>query len=564
MTSESNNNNNNNNKTNAYRIKKYKNKKRFNHNELKRRNHQKHIETRKAFRDEYLSKRNVIDAAMAEKYPCSRINSIFLRSNYNMDGLIGYFNTNITDTTYDFNLNYYVDIASNDFETELPRIASKLSHSGSDSICSILVKLRQLLHLQTAINSTSIIRSGIIPKLVHCVDPGAPQQIQCNSICCLRIISSFSNDSISLMVDLNIILRLISLLYSTSDEIKEQSVWILGNIASNSVYNRHLVIYNKSVRILVGLLNNRNSYQTSMVRIISWTLANLCKDISSKETYYEDKEELLRIVPFLSSLLLSPDFRIVLNAARVASYLIDEEESTIQYFLDNRVVEVLINILNTDMVKIRKLILQTLVKISMGSDDQVRNIIDFGLLPLIKSSLDNKGYVGKKNTIWIISNICCGKIENIKEVINIGIIPLLIDILKYDVVDRKIEVCWVIYNCVTVVETEYEIIDYLLDQDFIRPLSDCLEISDNTIVILVLEIFAKILNFEFIKDKIVNKKIFSKNFETSFIFEKIIELALHKNKAISNLSKTFIRLSQEGNCEMQRCYPQTSELKYVD
>ena len=65
------------------------------------------------------------------------------------------------------------------------------------------------------------------------------------------------------------------LLDSPNDDVREQAVWALGNIAGDSPQCRDLVLHNNALPPLLRLLGRVN--KPSMVRNATWTLSNFCR-----------------------------------------------------------------------------------------------------------------------------------------------------------------------------------------------------------------------------------------------------------------------------------------------
>lgn len=97
----------------------------------------------------------------------------------------------------------------------------------------------------------------------------------------------------------------------------------------------------------------------------------------------------------------------------------------------------------------------------------------------------------RKETCWTISNITAGSTEQIQEVINHGLIPPVIQLLSGADFDIKKESAWAISNA-TAGGTAQQV-DYLVEQQCIKPLVDLLCVSDAKVIVVALEALENIL-----------------------------------------------------------------------
>lgn len=70
----------------------------------------------------------------------------------------------------------------------------------------------------------------------------------------------------------------VKLLSSPHDDVIEQAVWAIGNIAGDMPFNRDLIIKAGGVTPLIHLATTSNNF--TIVKQSAWALSNLCRGIS--------------------------------------------------------------------------------------------------------------------------------------------------------------------------------------------------------------------------------------------------------------------------------------------
>ena len=91
----------------------------------------------------------------------------------------------------------------------------------------------------------------------------------------LTNIASGNGDQTRVVVEHGALPIFVQLLQSPNDNVREQAVWALGNIAGDSPTCRDLVLKSEALGPL--LQQFREDSKISMLRNATWTLSNLCR-----------------------------------------------------------------------------------------------------------------------------------------------------------------------------------------------------------------------------------------------------------------------------------------------
>lgn len=156
----------------------------------------------------------------------------------------------------------------------------------------------------------------------------------------------------------------IELLSSPYEDVQEQAVWALGNIAGDSSECRDYVLnsgvmepllmwvirivnnkFNKIIRIISNFSNNFSVLSTinrvPMIRNAVWTLSNLCRGKDPPA----DFSKVSRGLPLLARLLFHTDNDVLSDTCWAISYLSDGPNDKIQAVIDAGVCRRLVELL---------------------------------------------------------------------------------------------------------------------------------------------------------------------------------------------------------------------------
>ncbi|PWZ10163.1 Importin subunit alpha-1a [Zea mays] len=277
----------------------------------------------------------------------------------------------------------------------------------------------------------------------------------------------------------------VKLLGSGSDDVREQAVWALGNVAGDSPKCRDLVLANGALMPLLAQLNEH--VKLSMLRNATWTLSNFCRG-KPQPSFDQTKPAL----PALARLIHSNDEEVLTDACWALSYLSDGTNDKIQAVIEAGVCPRLVELLLHPSPSVLIPALRTVGNIVTGDDLQTQCIIDHQALPrLVNLLTQNHKKSIKKEACWTISNITAGNKDQIQAVISAGIIAPLLQLLQTAEFDIKKEAAWAISNATS--GGSHEQIKYLVSEGCIKPLCDLLVCPDPRIVTVCLEGLENIL-----------------------------------------------------------------------
>ncbi|KAJ0405074.1 hypothetical protein ATCC90586_008674 [Pythium insidiosum] len=280
------------------------------------------------------------------------------------------------------------------------------------------------------------------------------------------------------------------LLLSTNDDVCDQAVWALGNIAGDSTVCRDFVLNSGAMVPLLAVLR-RSVGKTSILRNATWALSNFCRG--------KPQPQFALVSPaleLLQHLIHSPDEEIVTDACWSLSYLSDGSNERIQAVIESGVVTRIADLLGHSMGLVQTPALRTVGNIVTGSHEQTQLMLDCGVLPRLVPLLQHQKKMIRKEACWTLSNITAGTQSQIQEVIDANIIPLLVHILTSSEFDVRKEAAWAISNATS--SGSVEQIKYLVSQGClvlrcIPPLINLLQAADVPVINVCLDALLNIL-----------------------------------------------------------------------
>ncbi|XP_074290853.1 importin subunit alpha-2-like [Silene latifolia] len=409
----------------------------------------------------------------------------------------------------------------------LPNLVAGVYSDNNQMQLEATMQFRKLLSIERSPPIEEVIQAGVVPRFVEFLQREDFPQLQFEAAWALTNIASGTSENTKVVIDHGAVPIFAKLLASPSDDVREQAVWALGNVAGDSPGCRDLVLSSGALIPLLAQLNEHS--KLSMLRNATWTLSNFCRGKPQPPF-----DQVRPALPALERLVHSNDDEVLTDACWALSYLSDGPNDKIQAVIEAGVCPRLVELLMHPSPSVLIPALRTVGNIVTGDDVQTQFIINSGSLPCLLNLLTHNHKKSiKKEACWTISNITAGNREQIQAVIEADLIGPLVNLLQTAEFDIKKEAAWTISNATSGGSPDQ--IKYLVSQGCIKPLCDLLVCPDPRVITVCLEGLENILKVGEAEKNIGNTgevNYYAQLIDEAEGLEKIENLQSHDNNEI--------------------------------
>ena len=340
---------------------------------------------------------------------------------------------------------------------------------------------------------------GVVPRLIQLLDERieAPadvtEKIIFETAWALTNIASGQHSHTLCVVEQGAAPIFISLMSHINNDIKEQSIWALGNIAGDCPSLRNFVLDLNIIPQLLNILESEMSSHIpniSLIRNSTWTLSNLCRGKPAPGFHH-----ISPCINTLYKLLSCNDHETVSDACWAISYISDDSENFVGPLISSGIIQLISNHLAIRNDTIQTPCLRALGNIVSNPNEVLTQaVIDSGALAKFQDLLRHYKSSIQKECCWVISNITAGNVHQVQSVIDSNLFPSIFTLLRTGDNKTRKEAVWAVCNATSHHSSNPEQVRYLVSQGCLKPLCDMLSGQDTKIIQVILDGIDNILS----------------------------------------------------------------------
>uniref|UniRef100_A0A7N8XDU8 Importin subunit alpha n=1 Tax=Mastacembelus armatus TaxID=205130 RepID=A0A7N8XDU8_9TELE len=400
-----------------------------------------------------------------------------------------------------------------DFKSQNTSLEAIVQNATSDNQgiqLSAVQAARKLLSSDRNPPIDDLIKSGILPILVHCLDRDDNPSLQFEAAWALTNIASGTSEQTQAVVHLfrnNI--RFICVVSSPGD----------------GPQCRDYVISLGVVKPLLSFISP--SIPITFLRNVTWVMVNLCRHKDPPPPM----ETIQEILPALCVLIHHTDVSILVDTVWALSYLTDAGNEQIQMVIDSGIVPHLVPLLSHQEVKTAAL--RAVGNIVTGTDEQTQVVLNCDALSHFPALLTHPKEKINKEAVWFLSNITAGNQQQVQAVIDAKLVPMIIHLLDKGDFGTQKEAAWAISNLT--ISGRKDQVAHLIEKQVIPPFCNLLTVKDAQVVQVVLDGLSNILKMADDEAETIANLI-----EECGGLEKVEQLQNHENEDIYKLAYEII------------------------
>jgi importin subunit alpha-6/7 len=347
------------------------------------------------------------------------------------------------------------------------------------------------------------------------------------------LINTFNNDQnvIKKFVDKGIILKLVQIVRADEDyNIIENAAWALGNIVGEGIEFRDLVL---ETGVWKDLLNLTTLKEYSLKKTAVWVVSNLCK---GKPSISIDIAK--EIVAFLPNGIHSADIEIMFDSLFTLAYLSEENSVIIDEIIKLNLVPFLLGNIRHYSTKIQSPVLKIITNIANGTRDQLKALIDMGLIIRLLIALESPNLQVKIEILRIFSDLTFNDDDFVLKIVQDSEIRRIIDML--DNPNNNLKKYSLFAICNALHKRNGFITKALLDLNILPKIIKFFKVEDSNLVLHALKGLRFV--FEIYSDIMSNEKWeeFLKDFNELGGIASLEDLQFHKNEQIFREAQALI------------------------
>ncbi|KAJ3438311.1 importin alpha [Anaeramoeba flamelloides] len=372
-----------------------------------------------------------------------------------------------------------------------------------------------------------------LPKLSKLLFSENIDDIKYSTQAIRKMISEDDDPPIDELFQAKVVTIFVNIIRQSEDQFL-QTIWTLANIAGDNMEFRDTVLEDEGIiKRIIKLMQEKEDI--NIIEYSIWFLTSLCKD-----SPHPPFELISECIPIFGKYLNSNDQDVIQLCCLGLNETSDGDDKNVNAVLELNCIPRLIEILkDTSDYNTQLYIVKLFGNLTSGSDyKQTQSVLAHSeVLILLQKLLKKSKRTLKKEICFTISNITAGTQPQISQVIETGLIEDILEVMQNSNHSIRQECCWILSNAINGGDDEQVL--NMINESLVEAFADFLEDTDSKIIRICLESFEKILqlgdHISEIQGSDENKVLTL--IEKNEVITKIEKLHQYKKESIQNLSK---------------------------
>jgi len=349
-----------------------------------------------------------------------------------------------------------------------------LAHGDQKSALTAVTTIRKSLTDDSDQRISDVVEAGGV-EILHTAMKSGNEQIRWQAIGAVANLATGTSKQVSRILKAGCVATLVDIVnLDRSWDIKEQALWALGNVAGDSPSCRDRVL---EAGAIAAILSHLQQDYLPYMRCASWVLSNLIQGQPPPDHSY-----FTQVAPCILSLFCTTDDMDI--RSDLCSALIDITTYCANSIgLNQKTCATLVQLIDTSEKDAS--IVRILGNIVALTGEYTHMFIESGLLEKVDRLLRHTKVEIRKQTCWLLRNICTKSPNITDKVILSGLISHVISLVKTDSHHMQKEIVWVLATTCSHCSPQY--ISELLHIGISKPLIEVLYLEDEEVVSAALQ-----------------------------------------------------------------------------
>jgi len=370
---------------------------------------------------------------------------------------------------------------------QLDTLKAMIMSSSGEYQLDAVTQYRKMLSIEQNPPIAKVLESGVAPRFLELAQCFETPKLQFEALWAICNIVSGDQEQTQAMVNLDvvpIVTRIIK--ESTNNDVLEQGIWTLGNVAGDSAPKRDACLQAGALLAILPILEKNYERKISCTRNAVWAISNLCRGRPKP-----DMKNLRPALPVIANVLKSDDQEVLTDALWCLSYISDGTSDDIQEALNLMISDRLVELMGHTAPAVITPTLRTAANLVTGSDEQTDQFLASKPWEALKMLLSHTKSKIRQESSWMISNICAGTTAQIQQVFDTGVFHAMLPLIRDQQMAVRKEVAFAMANT-----TEHEeVIPQLLTKEILTSVRVLMDTVDDKILQICLTFLENVLNY---------------------------------------------------------------------